>query len=1153
MTQGEITGTLNQKVRCIEKDSNGYLWIGTFQGVYRYDGYQVEHFRQVPTDSATMSSDYVLCLATDTAGSVWMGTYNGVNVWDGHKSGFRKYLVNPLDATDVTVHDIKVDAHGTVWIGSSTGLWRMGSNGQLKRVDLDLAEGWKAISLCPFKDQLWIGTQNSFARYFPASDRLEEFSIPPLFDGSNPRSIMDILSWNDTLVFLATYNGLVEFNLLKGAFKRIEIHKDPKFSEQTAVIGAYSPLIYDLERGDDELWIAYRFLGLGAYNPLSQTHKVFAHNASDPSGLISNRVYGLFHDEVGNVWVGSVKGVQRYRESESLRTYQLERGYLNTSNFISNVFFDSQKRCWISSIQGLFMSPSFGQQVSKFKHGGSGTQLRNKDATALTEDLNGNIWIAGNKEGLHKYAPGSNQIQRLHINPRLDRTTCLQIVADEKDDDILWLGTTTELLRFHISSGQVDSLGSLHPILHEHQPALMFDKEGNLWGGNLLGFYRLNPVTMELDVFLKSDIGYPGRIFSINVDAIDHVWLATSHGLTSVDRKTRRIKSYGFPEGLPDDRIFNVFYIDSTVWFNSSRHIHQLDPITDLITTYVVPINSHQVFDRASARLFEGSLYIGGANGITVVNTKLEKEKTIIPPTRVTHCQIGDSLIYPENEQHLRLSYAQNTVSFGYSLLHFVTPSQNQYKYRLRGVTDEWTDAGTKHEVSYSNLPHGKFVFEVYGSTEGGFWNGEPARLHFEIERPYWKSTWFRMLLSLVFLLALVLTWGSYNNQKRLRQDRILAHQRAAYKSKFLANMSHEIRTPLNAIIGLNKLLYDSEEDHKRREWLEAINQSSESLMRIVNDILDQERIEHGHYTFVEQEFDPMVVMDQVYRYLHPKALSKKVDFVIVRKEPIPDKVLGDPIRLAQILNNLAGNAVKFTDHGKVEVSVEVVELTNTKSEIRLKFIVSDTGIGIPSEKHGAIFESFEQVRASDRNIEEGTGLGLSISKQLVEQQEGTIKVISEVGKGSQFEVQLPYRLGKGKVKGREKVANESSDERQALNILLVEDTELNRMLATELLQKNYAHLQLDIAENGAVSIEKVKSKDYDIVLMDVKMPVMDGYEASTEIRKLFSKKQLPILAMTANAIQDQIEKCLAVGMNDVITKPIMEKEMIAKINQLIS
>lgn len=366
-------------------------------------------------------------------------------------------------------------------------------------------------------------------------------------------------------------------------------------------------------------------------------------------------------------------------------------------------------------------------------------------------------------------------------------------------------------------------------------------------------------------------------------------------------------------------------------------------------------------------------------------------------------------------------------------------------------------------------------------------------------------------------------------------------------KEQFLANISHEIRTPINGIAGMASLLSQSPTVEERETYLNAIKHSAENLKVIINDILDLAAIESGKLRFEKIAFNLKDLLPSLISTFAYQAKEKKILLDYNIDEKLNKILMGDPVRLNQVLINLLGNAVKFTHTGSIQVSCGVERLQKEICWVRIE--VTDTGVGIPEEKLATIFESFSQADASVTRKYGGSGLGLTIVKQLVELQNGKITVRSEENKGSTFIALIPYTIGKtsiSKTAFKTQSLFDSSQIKQ-LNVLLVEDNDINRLYAKSIL-KNW-HCHTDIAENGLVAIEKVKNNFYDIILMDVQMPVMDGYEATKAIRLMDSPaKDVPIVALTANATKKDVELCLAAGMNDYLPKPFTPDDLQRKI-----
>jgi PAS domain S-box-containing protein len=370
----------------------------------------------------------------------------------------------------------------------------------------------------------------------------------------------------------------------------------------------------------------------------------------------------------------------------------------------------------------------------------------------------------------------------------------------------------------------------------------------------------------------------------------------------------------------------------------------------------------------------------------------------------------------------------------------------------------------------------------------------------------------------------------------------IIAENAVKAKQQFLSNMSHEIRTPMNAIIGFTKVVLRTDLTVKQKEYLNAIKMSGDALIVLINDILDLAKVDAGKMTFEKTAFKMKFSISAMLHLFETKIQEKNLKLVKEYDSKIPNVLLGDPVRLHQIILNLVSNAVKFTTKGKITVSVDLLHEEDDK--VILKFAVTDTGIGISEKKIGTIFENFQQATSGTSRLYGGTGLGLAIVKQLIEAQGGTIRVKSTVNEGSTFSFTLPFQ----KTNTAAELENELIEldsEIKNIKVLVVEDIALNQLLMKTLLDD--FGFDRDIAENGKIAIEKLKEKDYDIILMDLQMPEMNGFEATEYIRKTMNSK-IPIIALTADVTTVDLAKCKEVGMNDYLAKPVDERLLYSKI-----
>jgi signal transduction histidine kinase/DNA-binding NarL/FixJ family response regulator len=386
------------------------------------------------------------------------------------------------------------------------------------------------------------------------------------------------------------------------------------------------------------------------------------------------------------------------------------------------------------------------------------------------------------------------------------------------------------------------------------------------------------------------------------------------------------------------------------------------------------------------------------------------------------------------------------------------------------------------------------------------------------------------------------------------RKEKEMAEKAAELKHKFMANMSHEIRTPMNAIVGMTRLILSKEPKPEQLRYLNAIRMSADNLLVIINDILDFSKIEAGKITIEKIDFNVREVLQGIYDMLNSKVEEKGLQLIVEAEPNIPHMLLGDPTKLNQVLVNLAGNAIKFTEKGSVEIRAVLQETNN--DELTIRFDVKDTGIGIAEEYIGTIFDSFTQAGSDITRKFGGTGLGLSISKQLATLMGGDIVITSELGKGSTFSAIMVFQKSEvqHEVKKADVMDADLLEQLKPLKILLVEDNEFNRMVAEDTLNDTIPGIEIHMAVNGQDAVDRLKNELFDIVLMDIQMPVMDGLTATREIRNKLSgpASQVKIIAMTANVMQEDVKGYFEIGMNAYVSKPFHPTELLMRMSEVM-
>jgi len=1128
---GVLDGLPSNRVNDIAEDHQGYLWVATRDGLARYDGVGFRVWRI----EDGLRDNFVWSVHVDAEDRVWIGTRRGgLSMLDQARDVFTHYNheTHPAIRGD-DIWTVRSTPDGTIWFGTSdSGLYRLSRNGAVQRFAADPADARALpsdmvgqLALAADGD-LWVGTKGGVARWtgrdfaripLPADvaasvnglvfDRAGTLWIGAIGAGMawRPDGAVEPVTQRDPVLGMPALHMLLEdrsgarwFDTRSGLAREHDgrIEDVPLFSSasRSALRPAWSMAYEDREGG---LWFASLDAGLWHLPANWRNFTVLQRRLSDPRSAANAFVRGIAPARDGGFWMVGSGGVLDHLDPV---TGVIEHRLTAACGDIVNrsVHETRSGDVWIGCLRQIVRYDPRSGAVSRWSSSDATHPAPDGETDHIVEQRDGTLWFASEIE-IQKRDRDGRFIARVQPNGPAGLPPSARLLhLVESPDNGIWLGTTAGLYALDPDAGSIQRVpGGPGDSVN----AIVLLENGDIWfaGPGNLALYRWTGARLSLVRHFGRDAGIP--LVTPGGIAVDHhgvVWVTTVRGLLRMEPETGRVRMYGMRDGLPSQEF------------------------------------SEQQIGVSPA----GHFAVGTAEGLLLFHPDQVHRRAHTPPLVIDSITLrrDDAEIELPAEGPLVLRDGDRDLRIVARLLSFTDAHAHHYRFRLRGYESEWVDSDVTGERVFTRLDSGEYVLQIQARTEDGEWT-ELAPLVVRQAPPWWRTIWALLAMVVLVLASMGFIAAGYRQRLRRRASwqlaehkREVAEQASLAKSRFLATLGHEVRTPMTGVLGMSELLLNTDLDARQRGFAESIRRAGEHLMRLVNDALDLARIEAGRLELDPEPFEPARLVQDVAALCAPMARQKALGFDTVLDEGLPGWVLGDAGRVQQILLNLLGNAVKFTESGHVGLQAGV------GADRALVFVISDTGPGLSPEQRERLFRRFEQaegVRTASRYG--GSGLGLAISQELTVAMGGRIEVDSTLGEGTRFTVSLPLPVVEGAPRLQPDEAYRQITSAVSLEILLVEDDQTVADVIAGLLESQ-GH-DVVHAAHGLAALSEITTRSFDLAILDLDLPGIDGLALAGMMRGHGFAQ--PLVAVTARADADAEVVARAAGFDGFLRKPL--------------
>lgn len=1206
-------GLAQSPISTIIKDRKGFIWLGSWKGLTRYDGYTFRIFQHQNNQSKSISNNRVNAIVEDSKGKLWIGTSNGLNIYNPATEVFKRVDIRDVKGGRNYISSVLIDSYKNVWTATFDGIKQVDTlNWKLKEInglkDTSASSLYNSVTFTMFQDQakqIWVGSKFGVKRFNPKTKRLTQ--LPSAIANSkalmNAKIIVIRQDRQGNLWFGSETSGLFRYNSTNNELKVFNYDD----ANNNSILSNWIRDVYVYD--NKHIWIGTRN-GLSIFNTETQRFDNHTHSPLNTKSLSDNTIWSIMQDEASGIWIGTFAGgLNVYYPSNANFNNIGERvgDRMGLSHLVVNAISeDKNGALWVGTYGGgiNYLDRKTGA-YRYFDIRNDQKQTRN-GVKSLAEDANGNLWV-GTLDGLCHFDKSTKKIKFFKFAVSQGKFSENLINSIIPETDGVWVGTNGGGMRHLNPDGSyetfVHSPKDSTSISDNFVVALIKDAQNNIWIGTQNGLNYYDRRKNKFKRFIKRNQPNTlsnNSIITLFKDAKDRLWIGTDGGgLNYYNPITNKFYALNEIEPLTDEVVHAIQEDESgDIWLSTDNGLYRLHfktfdlPFTSKsveVTHYNADdgLASNQFQTNAALRLKSGELLFGGINGLTsFFPDKLIKNKTK-PKVAFTDFLVRNKPVLVDSADspleksitfadHVELKYDEGYITIKFAALNFINPEKNQYAYKMEGVKgDDWHYSGTQREAHYTNLSPGKYTFKVMAANNDGLWNTEPISLSITVLPPWWQTWWAYLIYAVILYYVASTIYKFQKNRLKLKKELYLEHlekerQEELHQMKidFFTNISHEIRTPLTLILGpLEKALSSASLATDAKRQLQQVQQNANRLMRLVTELMDFRKAESGHMKLNFSACNVVQFAEEIYLSFQNLAYDKQISYYF-KSDVEQLEVYFDKDHLEKVLFNLLSNAFKFTpERGEIVFAIQKLE-----NEVAIS--VTDNGKGISEKNINQLFTKFFQVY-NDEVSNSGYGIGLALSKSIIDLHQGKIEVSSdltnETSRRTVFTVTLPLGAAhldeksiipeymnsdnpvhyylQSEVGG---IINEPriSEGDKKYTILIIEDNTELRNFISDSFKEGYKILQ---ATNGLEGLELALNELPDLIISDVMMPEMDGLELCRRIKTDDRINHIPVILLTARAAYIHQVNGYEKGADAYITKPFSIQVLTLNVKNILS